>query len=182
MIKSKQDYKDYLRADAVSMEINPDSTKALLKAHFANPRWRFIKKLRRAEYYKNCHSNFLFKLIYLLVWYDYKTYGLKLGFTIPLNVIGKGLSLPHYGTIVISNEAKIGENARIHICVNIGAYTGGAPVIGDNVYIGPGTKIFGGIRLGNNIKIGANAVINKSFEEDNIVLAGVPAKIVKRIE
>ncbi len=121
-------------------------------------------------------------MIYLLIWYNYKNYGLRLGFTIPLNVIGKGLSLPHYGTIVISKEAKIGDNARIHVCVNIGAHIGGAPIIGDNVYVGPGTKMFGGIRIGNNVKIGANSVINKSFEEDNIVLAGVPAKIVKRLE
>ncbi len=48
MINNKSDYKLYLRADAVSMDINPDSKMALLKAHFANPRWRFIKKLRRA--------------------------------------------------------------------------------------------------------------------------------------
>jgi len=43
-------------------------------------------------------------------------------------------------------------------------------------------KIFGPIKLGNNVIIGANAVVNKSFKEDNIVLAGIPAKIVKRIE
>lgn len=50
------------------------------------------------------------------------------------------------------------------------------PVIGDNVFISPGVKMFGDIRIGNNIVIGANSVMNRSFEEDNICIAGVPAR------
>ena len=64
---------------------------------------------------------------------------------------------------------------------NIGAYEGGAPVIGDNVYIGPGAKIFGDITIGNNVSIGANAVVNRSFP-DNVIIAGVPAKVIKNKE
>jgi serine O-acetyltransferase len=44
--------------------------------------------------------------------------------------------------------------------------------------IGPGVKIFGAITLGNNIRIGANAVVNKTFSDDNILLVGIPAKAV----
>lgn len=54
----------------------------------------------------------------------------------------------------------------------------GAPVIGDNCYVGPGAKIFGGIVLGDNIVIGANAVVNASFPNGNCTIAGVPAKII----
>ena len=57
----------------------------------------------------------------------------------------------------------------------------GAPVIGNNVYISPGAKLFGGIMIGDNVIIGANAVVNKSFPS-NVVIAGCPAKIVKQIE
>lgn len=181
VISNKKDYQDFLRSDALAMGINPSSRKDLIKAHFSNPRWRFIKKLRRVEYYSTLKKNPVYLLIYLVVWYNYKRYALKLGFSIPANVCGPGLSLPHYGTLVISKEAVIGKNARIHICVNIGASKGGAPIIGDNVYIGPGAKIFGPIRIGNNVQIGANAVVNQSFEEDDIVLAGVPARIVKKL-
>ena len=85
----------------------------------------------------------------------------------------------HWGSIVISSRAIIGCNARIHSCVNIGADKSGAPVIGDNVYIGPGAKIFGNISIGNNVKIGANAVVNKSFPSD-VSIAGVPAKIIRQ--
>ena len=80
-------------------------------------------------------------------------------------MFGPGLSIAHAGTIVVNSNAKIGANCRIHVCVNIGAdVTDGskAPIIGDNCYIGPGAKLFGSIILGNNVGIGANAVVNKS--------------------
>lgn len=181
MIFSKEDYLNFLSQDLKCMGIKENCFKSKVVAHFTNPRWRFIKKIRRTEYYYSQKSILIYRLLYYISLYDYKQYGLKLGFSIPLNIVDAGLSLPHYGTIVISKLAKIGKNARIHICVNIGESKGGAPIIGDNVYIGPGVKIFGPIKLGNNVQIGANAVINKSFDEDNIVLAGVPARIVKRL-
>lgn len=114
---------------------------------------------------------------------DYEFYleklSVKLGFTIPPNVFGPGLNIPHYGPIVINSNAKIGANCRIHNCVNIGTKAGFsdlAPKIGNNVYIGPGAKIFGDIEIADGIAIGANSVVNKSFIEKGIGIAGVPAK------
>ena len=52
------------------------------------------------------------------------------------------------------------------------------PVIGDNVRIHKGAIVFGGITIGNNVEIGANAVVNKPVP-DNAVVAGVPAKILR---
>lgn len=49
-------------------------------------------------------------------------------------------------------------------------------MIGDNVYLGPGAKIFGGIYIADGCKIGANAVVNKSCKEKNGILVGIPAK------
>ena len=66
------------------------------------------------------------------------------------------MSLAHRGTIVINPKVKIGKNCRIHICVNIGDYNGGAPVIGNNVYIGPGAKLFGDIEIADGVKIKVN--------------------------
>lgn len=59
--------------------------------------------------------------------------------------------------------------------------TGGAsPTIGNNVYIGPGAKIFGDIQIADGVKIGANAVVNKSCLHKNAILVGVPAhEVVK---
>lgn len=83
---------------------------------------------------------------------------------------------------IISSTAKIGRNCRIHSCVNIGASRGknGAPIIGNNVYIGPGAILFGDITIADNVSIGANATVNRSFTESNVVIAGTPAEIVKR--
>jgi serine O-acetyltransferase len=102
-----------------------------------------------------------------------------LGFTIPTNVFGPGLNIAHRGTIVVNGFTKVGANCRIHACVNIGTkagYRDVAPTIGDNVYIGPGVKIFGDVKIANGVAIGANAVVNKSFEEEHVTIAGVPAK------
>lgn len=96
-------------------------------------------------------------------------------------MFGPGLSIAHYGTIVVSEQASIGRNCRIHAGVNIGASAGknGAPVIGNNVYIGPGAILFGNIIIADNISIGANATVNKSFTKPNVVIAGTPATVVK---
>lgn len=107
--------------------------------------------------------------------------GRKLGFSIPVNVFGPGLSLAHAGTVVVNKSAKVGRNCRLHVCVNIGAATDdgtAAPTIGDDCYIAPGAKLYGPIIIGNNTGIGANAVVTKSFPNDNQTLAGVPAKVI----
>jgi serine O-acetyltransferase len=52
------------------------------------------------------------------------------------------------------------------------------PTIGDNVFIGPGAKIFGAITIANGIAIGANSVVTRSFLEPNVTIAGIPARKV----
>ncbi|AKB28790.1 serine O-acetyltransferase [Methanosarcina siciliae C2J] len=102
-----------------------------------------------------------------------------LGYSIPINVFGPGLCIAHRGTIVVNKDTIIGENCRIHACTNIGSGRDNvllAPKIGNCVYIGPGAKIFGNVEIADNIAIGANSVVNKSFYEKGISIAGVPAK------
>jgi serine O-acetyltransferase len=72
----------------------------------------------------------------------------------------------------------------MHAGVNIGASGGKkeAPQLGDKVYIAPGAKIYGNISIPNNTAIGANAVVNKSFEEENTVIAGIPAKVIGKVD
>ena len=88
---------------------------------------------------------------------------------------GKGLSIGHIGPIIINDQCRIGENLRVHVGVNIGANGGKAPVIGNGVYIGPGAKIFGDIRIADGCSIGANAVVNKSCNIQGATLVGIPA-------
>ncbi|EGW41099.1 bacterial transferase hexapeptide family protein [Desulfosporosinus sp. OT] len=101
----------------------------------------------------------------------------NLGFTIPRHVFGPGLSIAHWGSIVVHPDVRVGKNCRIHSAVNIGVFNEKCPIIGDNVYIAPGAKLFGGIIIGNNVTIGANAVVNKDVPS-NVTVGGIPAKII----
>lgn len=95
--------------------------------------------------------------------------------------VGKGFYIGHYGTIIVSSKAIIGENVNISHGVTIGAVNRGAkagvPTIGNFVYIGPGAKIIGNIKIGDHAAIGANAVVTKDVPE-NACVGGVPAKII----
>ncbi len=171
MIKSKKDYKEYLKEDGAGF------TRSLKDILFNDIR-KFKKILRKLEYYNNCKNGYLNKLIIMYLRYQFMKKSRMLGFSIPINVFKPGLSIAHRGTIVVHPNAKVGANCRIHVCVVIGA-TGGsskAPIIGDNVYIGTGAKIIGDIKIADNIAIGANSLVNKSFYEEGITIAGNPAK------
>jgi serine O-acetyltransferase len=87
--------------------------------------------------------------------------------------IGGGFYIGHYGGIFISDLARIGENCNISQDVTIGVSgegsRRGAPEIGNNVYMGPGSKINGLIRIGNNVNIGPNAVVTHNIPDDALV-------------
>lgn len=104
------------------------------------------------------------------------------GIQIPLSVqIGEGFYIGHFGTIVVNGAVKIGKNVNISQGVTIGKSNRGCkegcPVIGNEVYIAPGAKIIGKIFIGNNVAIGANAVVTEDIP-DNACVAGIPAKII----
>lgn len=101
-----------------------------------------------------------------------------MGFTIPINVIGPGLSIAHIGTIIIANNAKIGANCRIHEGVTIGATNGSneSALIGNNVFIGSGVKIIGKVIIEDDVAIGANAVVTKNILEKATTWGGIPAR------
>ena len=102
-----------------------------------------------------------------------------LGFPIRM---GGGNSLEHnaLGT-VISSQVTLGSNVKIYQHVTLGAGNGGYPTIGSNVIIYSGATVCGKIRVGNNVIIGANSFVNKSFP-DNVIIGGVPAKIIKQLD
>lgn len=95
--------------------------------------------------------------------------------------IGKGTRLGYWGAgTVIHSHSTIGENCMVAQGVTIGRNFGDTkvPVIGDDVYIGAGSKVFGEITIGNNVIIGANSVVNKSIP-NNCTVAGNPFRILK---
>lgn len=182
MIKTKEDYIRFLKNDQNALgafskfPLLSDNIMVLL----TDPCWKFQKLLRTLEYYINCKNSLIYQPYILFLKNRFIQMSTRLGFTIPTNVFDEGLAIVHYGSIIITRHAQIGKNCTIHSAVNIsGGVAGAKVVIGDNCFIGPGAKIIKPV-IGNNVKIGANAVVTKDFTEDNITLAGVPAKIVKR--
>lgn len=176
MIKSKEDYDFYIDADIIALCISRN-----LKNILFNDIWHFQKILRKLEYYLNCKNSLIWKPYIIYLKYRCYSLGKSLGFSIPPNVFGPGLSIAHYGTIIVNPGARIGENCRIHNCVHIGTQCGErykSPKIGNNVFIGPGVVVVGDITIADGIAIGANSFVNKSFFEKGITIAGSPAKKV----
>jgi len=97
--------------------------------------------------------------------------------------IGKGFYIGHFSGIIVTPEAIIGDNCNISQGVTIGYSNRGKhkgyPVIGDKVYIGPGAKIIGNVKIGNNVAIGANCVVVDDIS-DNSVVVGIPGKVISQ--
>jgi serine O-acetyltransferase len=183
-INSKQGLTFYLEADRLALgRKRRRITDAL---GITNLIWRYLRLLRTAEYVHNCKT----KSIYGLTTEKYLAFrlqrlGLVLGFDIPLNVFGPGLRITHFGTIIVNSNARVGAHCELHNLIHIaqnlhnaqkGAESDKAPIIGDNVFIGPGARVLGDITIADGIVIGANSVVTKSFYETNITIAGAPAR------
>ena len=171
-IHSKEDLKYYLKQDRIALK-RPSGI-VLSKDRI----WKFEILLRKSEYYCNCMPGVLKKIGSLYKRRLYKLGAKCGGFSIPINCFGPGLSIAHCGPVVVNDTAKIGKNCRIHEGVTIGATgrNGQAAIIGDNCFLATGAKVIGDVHLGNDIAVGANAVVTKSFLEDGITLGGIPAK------
>jgi serine O-acetyltransferase len=179
MIRSRKDYLDYLEADRLAL-----GRSGWMRTLFVvDPIWVFQRLLRKVEYYTNCKPGLMYKPYLFYLKFKFNQYKLLLGFTIPPNVFGPGLCIAHYGTIIVHNNARLGANIRINADVVIGENNGedNVPMIGNSVVIEPGAKIFGKITIADGIHIGANSVVNKSFNEPNVVIVGAPARVVGKI-
>ncbi len=175
MINSKAELRRYLSLDKKVYGITKSRP-----ALFGDWHWKFLIALRREEYHfaQKGRVHRLMKRFWAML---HAHYGVKLGWDIPINTFGPGLKINHYGLIVVNGNARIGAFCDIHQGVNIGQNglsQNDVPVIGDNVWIGPGAKIFGKVKIASRCAIGANAVVNRSFDEEGITIAGIPAKKV----
>ncbi len=123
--------------------------------------------MRITNYLSNTKwSHILLKIPFFLSRIILQHYTHKCSMEIPYNTqIGPGLYINHTIGIIISKRAVIGSNCNISQNVTIGYISQGkrkgAPKIGDNVYIGAGAIIIGDITVGNNAAIGAGAVVVK---------------------
>ena len=149
MILSKSDLQRYLELDRRALGIRRAKRPPLTGYRV----WKFQVALRKHEYYANTGRSLFGRIMKKFWGAVHEIYGVRLGFSIPINVFGPGLRINHYGLIDV-------------------------PEIGDHVYIGPGAKIYGRIRIADRTAVGANAVVNRSFERPDTTIAGVPARQV----
>ena len=135
--------------------------------------WKYIKYLRKEEASTNKLQAYF--------WRRRKNdLGAKLGLQVYAGCCGKGLQIWHYGSVIISGEARLGENCTFHgqACIGNDGKSEKAPVIGSHVDIGVGAKILGDIEIADHVVIGAGAVVTKSCLESGATLVGVPARIL----
>lgn len=96
--------------------------------------------------------------------------------------IGKKFALAYWGLgVVVHTGSKIGNNCHIGQNVTIGGSKGGVPTLLDDVRVGGGSFVVGGITIGNNVTVGANSFVNKDVP-DNAIVAGSPARIIRMKE
>lgn len=113
-----------------------------------------------------------------------RRYSYKFGFQIPSSTkIGEGFYIGHHGNIIINANTVIGKNCNISPLVTIGRTNRGGkkgvPIFGDQVWIGTGAVIVGGINIGSDVLIAPNSYVNFDVPSNSIVI-GNPAKIIAR--
>lgn len=185
MIKSKEDLRSYINADRIAFE-KPEKISGirarLSDFIFKDRFFEYMKTLRKLEYYTNLSKRNPIQQ-FLFYYYGHKLGKCKVmtGIDLDANVAGPGLRISH-GKCVVSVDARLGSGCKILSDVTIGKLgpynKDGAPVIGNNVYIGTGARIIGNIEIADDVVIGANAVVTKSITEKGITVAGIPAKKV----
>ncbi len=182
-IDSKQKYSQWVEMDRIASHPRWLETVSdrLIELFAPNPILRFLCRLRKVEYLVNCKQGRFWALLRIYHTVRLRRLQQKCGYSIPINVFGPGLSISHRGPILVNSKVSAGSYCRLHVGVSIGENAGqpGAPVIGDNVYIGPGAILFGPISIADGTWIGGNATVIHSVAQPNTVVAGTPAVVVK---
>lgn len=180
MIQTKEQLQKILKEE---FSLYFSCKKDYVKAYVLNSEriyiWKFQSTLRKMELLSAIGK----KATLRYAWYSRKIniLSLKLGISMWHSIFLGGLRIYHPQGIVVNTLSKIGKNCSLHgnNCIGNDGKHSECPVIGDNCNIGVGAIIIGNVKIGNNVTIAAGAVVNKSFPEDNILLAGIPAEIVK---
>lgn len=168
---------DYLRTLEVEERKNPKYSKFLIN-FLLYPNVRFVVYFRNYQNSSNIISKFFWR--YGLLRLNRK-YGLEIS---PKAKIGSGIKITHPHCIAVSEFAILGRNCNLSKGSTIGANSGtaetwGAPVIGNNVHVGINATVVGKIKIGDDVLIAPNTLVNRDVPSHSIVI-GNPMKIVSR--
>ena len=130
-----------------------------------------VMKFYRLERWLYLHKfTILAKIVYRYIY-------LQFNCSIPYTTeIGKNVEIAHGIGIVLHQYSKIVEGTIIYQNVTLG--NGMGPKVGKNCIIGTGACLLGNIKIGDNVKIGANSVVLNDVP-DNCTVVGIPARIIK---
>jgi serine O-acetyltransferase len=182
MIKTKEDLRAYMKADLAMT--HKKSNRLFVKWLTQSDEYyirAFMVALRHYEYWLNKKRNIFQQIPYLFWWWNYRRLKLKSNIYIYPNVVGPGFYPVHIGFFRASGYVHIGNNCTVLPMVLFGKKKPEVDceiIVGDNCYISTGVTILGPVTIGNNVTIGAGAVVTKDVP-DNAVVAGVPAKVIK---
>lgn len=182
MIQSKEELSFYIAADRIMNGYCPTRSlltrvrETLLIGGGKVVVIKYLYHLRRYAYYYNTkHLSVWNKLMMVYEHWRWAHYSIKTGFSIGPNSLGYGTVIPHYGTIVVNENARIGPFSVLHTSTCI---AGGGKIIGKGFYLSSGSQLVGEFNLGDYVSVTAHSLVNKSCG-DNILLAGCPATIKK---
>lgn len=154
----------------------------LLKHLLLSPGYTFMFYFRLCTYLRCKQPALLALPLYCLARIALRHYSYRFGIFIPFGTqVGDGFYIGHCGDIHCHALARIGKNCNISQGVTLGQASRGKnkghPSVGDGVYIGPGAKLVGAVRVGANAAIGANCVVTKDVPP-NAVVVGVPGHVI----
>lgn len=169
--------------DIVDLKTLREYLRADLEANFNSRRscaYRYLKWHRICRYFylkKGSAAKILLKLASLRRRHIGDRYGFDFKYSSPM---GKGYHISHnIGVINMASSCGDGLVFRNFVTIGVNNMEEKGPVIGDYVQFGTGCKVIGDVTIGNNVLIGANAVVIRDVP-DNSVVAGVPAKVIRK--
>lgn len=179
MIRNRRELNEFLIADSKNYKSQLGYYQSMKNNLLCDPIsdqqyiWKYIVALRHVEWCLNGKGIWR-HLIMRLYWLrKLRKLSYITGFQIPPNTCGKGLTIWHWGAIIINQAVRIGDNCTLYPGVLLGHKSpedGRCPIIGNNAFIGSGTKIIGDVKIGNNVTIGQNCVITHNVPDNTIIV------------
>ena len=173
-ISTKKQLKEWLKIERLFYKSN--LLGYLLKVSEKAILWKHQVYLRHAEY----HLNTGHRLRAAYYWFQTRRIQIKYLISIPRNTCEAGLRIMHLGLVRINPNAQVGKNVSLHVNTVLVAKgtSADSPILEEGVIVGAGSAIVGGVHIAKNVAIGANSVVTKDILEENIAIAGIPAKKV----
>lgn len=183
MITTFMEAKRYIKRDFEKINGKATFFKVILSLLF-EPGFKYIFWRRLTQYFWVKRKSLRFPL-FVISRFILKHFSYKFNFDISYQAdFAEGFSISHHGYIIIRAAAKIGKDCWVRpgLCIGRKGVVDNSPaaVIGDYVQIGVGVGIFGDVKIGDNVSIGANSVVVKDIPS-NCIAAGIPCKVIKRV-